>query len=149
MPAQKKLLLQQIINLAEGVKRSSGQRTIPVHVYRGAMLQRLQRSGLNFCERPLLAVRSSNGRMSTEYTPDFIILDESIDAAVVCLIASSQTRPIDVDRAQACLDAYRENAFGLLINFGGEKLLWSLITQNQRRFYPQRKPCLAGLDLPP
>jgi hypothetical protein len=80
----------------------------------------------------------SNGRLIAEYTPDFIVRGKNDEAAVICLIVSLQTKREDVERAQACLDAYRENASGLLVNFGGERLSWSLLAQNRRRFYARR-----------
>jgi hypothetical protein len=134
------LLIRQIIGMAESVKSSADQRPVPAQVYHSALLlQRLQRSGLTFRARPLLTVRS-NGRLIAEYTPDFIVHDgKNGEAVVICLIVSLQTKRKDVERAQACLDAYRENASGLLVNFGGERLSWSLLAQNQRRFYAHRR----------
>jgi hypothetical protein len=131
------LLIRQIIGMAENVRSSADQRPIPAQVYHGVLLQRLQKSGLTFQSRPLLTVRS-NGRLIAEYTPDFIVHGKNDEAAVICLIVSLQTKREDVERAQACLDAYRENASGLLVNFGGERLSWSLLAQNRRRFYARR-----------
>jgi hypothetical protein len=131
-------LIRQIIGMAENVRSSADQRPIPAQVYHGVLLQRLQKSGLTFQSRPPLTVRS-NGRLIAEYTPDFIVHDgKNGEAAVICLIVSLQTKREDVERAQACLDAYRENASGLLVNFGGERLSWSLLAQNRRRFYAHR-----------
>jgi len=106
----------------------------PAAIYHSALLKAMRKSGLTVRPRPLLAKRV-NGRLTSEHTPDFIVQNKDGETVVVCLISSYQTKPADVEEAQACLDAYRENANGLLINFGGEKLLWSLLVHNRRRFY--------------
>ncbi len=117
-------LIRLVIALAILVEKSS-ERQQPAPVYHAALLRAMRKSGLTVQQRPLLVVRT-NGRLVSDHTPDFIVQDKS-ETAVVCVIASLQTKPADVERAQACLDAYREKASGLLINFCGEKLLWSLL----------------------
>ncbi len=115
----------------------------PAPIYHSALLHAMQTSGLTVRPRPLLA-RRVNGRLTFEHTPDFIVQNKDGETVVVCLISSYQTKPTDVEEAQACLDAYCEAASGVLINFGGEKLLWSLLSQNRRRLYSRNVLDLRG-----
>jgi hypothetical protein len=105
----------------------------PKSVYFKALLSAMHVSRLVVCERPLLVFRI-NDKPIAEYTPDFIVQEKEI--LVVNLISSPEITGGDVGNAQACLDAHRGAASGVLINFGGPRLAWMNISQTRRKYDP-------------
>ena len=128
-------LTSLVIALATCVRNDIGCHH-PKPIYFNALLNAMRASRLCVYEHPLVTLCINNKPIS-EHTPDFIVQGQ--ETLIVNLLAAPAIIQADVNRVQACLDAHRHAAGGVLINFGDSHLTWMDITQSKHKYYPHNR----------
>ena len=125
-------LTSLVISLARSVHNDIGCHHPPSLVYFKSLLNAMRASRLLVYEHPLLILRI-NDKPISEHSPDFIVQGQ--ETLIVNLLVALEITQADVNRVQACLDANRRAAGGLLINFGDQRLAWMNIIQSKYKYH--------------
>ena len=128
-------LTSLVIALATCVRNDIGCHH-PKPIYFNALLNAMRASRLLVYEHPLVLL-CINDKPISEHTPDFIVQGQ--ETLIVNLLAAPAIIQADVNSVQACLDAHRRAADGVLINFGDSHLTWMDIAQSKRKYYPHNR----------
>lgn len=113
-------LLGKVIRHARRVQRALGP-GYPELVYHRALLHSLRESGAVVLDRPRLQVRFA-GRVVGEVVPDLLVRLPDGEAVLVECKSTGRFEQADFDQMRRYLRAYRGDAIGLLLGFGGERL---------------------------
>ena len=121
-----------VISIATSVWNEVGSH-LHQPVYCKSLLNAMRASRLLVHEHPLLILRI-NDKTISEHSPDFIV--QGMETLIVNVLATSAITQANVNTIQACVNAHRRAAGGVLINFGDhQRLTWMNIVQSQHKYY--------------